>query len=315
MTAYQLVAENGPRVCQGPEKLVKCSDSLVGLPRADGMILADSNWGNAVMALFSLDPAVVSNESGTSVNADLDLWNPKNGFSPAGSTYSPAFIRAFQSAVARRETALIEFASERLRAIESGRGRFVDDEPFVVAGGGSTGPNNKLYTQDPRLMSHTRKAWPLLHGDGSVTNEVVYSVRVPQGERSLTSSLAMGALNTTVRGFLTNSAVRVSADFGFDESTVRGVDWTSTYSCPPGNVRQISVPLLALGMTAGWEYLAAETIYENAKSADKTLAFVEGATHGFSPCKRCEKTPGQFGDTIKTVYDYVDRWLSSKARF
>ena len=93
------------------------------------------------------------------------------------------------------------------------------------------------------------------------------------------------------------------------------MDWTSTYSCPPGNVEQISVPLLVMGMTAGWEYLAAETIYENAKSPDKSLAFVEGATHGFLPCTQCEKTPGQFGDTIKTLYDYVDAWLSRRARF
>jgi hypothetical protein len=163
------------------------------------------------------------------------------------------------------------------------------------------GPNNKLYTQDPRLMSHTRNAWPLLHADGPVTTEVVRSVRLPQGDRSLTSNLAMGALNTTVRAFLTDSAVRVSADFGFDESTVRGVDLTSTYSCPPGNVKQIGVPLLVMGMTAGWEYLAAETIYENAKSPDKTLAFVEGATHGSFPRKQCEKTPGQFGDRVKTL--------------
>ena len=315
MTAYQLVAENGPRACQGAEKLVKCPDDLTGLPRADGIILADSNWGNAVMALFSLDPAVVSNDSGTTVNPDLDLWNPKNGFSPAGSTYSPEFIRTFQRAVGKRETALIRMASERLAAVEAGKGRFLDDEPFVVAGGGSMGPNNKLFAQDPRLMSHTRKAWPLLHAGGSVTQEVVHSVRVPQGARSLTPNLAMGALNTTVRGFLTNSAVRVSEDFGFDESTVRGVDWTSTYSCPPGNVEQISVPLLVMGMTAGWEYLAAETIYENAKSPDKSLAFVDGATHGFFPCAQCEKTPGQFGDTIKTLYDYVDTWLSRRARF
>jgi hypothetical protein len=26
-------------------------------------------------------------------------------------------------------------------------------------------------------------------------------------------------------------------------------------------------------------------------------------------------SPGQFGDTIKTVYDYADRWLSQKGRF
>jgi len=315
MTAYQLVAENGPGVCQGAERLVKCSDDLAGLPAADGIVLADSNWGNAVMALFSLDPAVVASDSGMAVNPDLDLWNPKNGFDPAGSKYRPEFVRAFQRAVAKRENDLIRTASGRLAAIESGKGRFVDDEPFLVPGGASAAMNNKLYAQDTRLMSRTRKAWPLLHADGSVSNEVIRSVRVPQGATSSTSSFGMGALNTTVRGFLTNHAVRVSDEFGFDESTVRGVEWTSTYSCPPGNVQHITVPLLVVGMTGSWEYLAAETIYEQAKSADKRLAFVEGASHVFSTCKACEKTPGQFGDTMKTFYDHVDRWLSEPGRF
>ncbi len=315
MTAYQAVAENGPSVCQGPEKIVKCDDGLAGLPAADGMVLADSNWGNAAMALFSIDPAVIGNDSGMTVRPELDLWNPRNGFDRAGSNYGPEFVRRFQSAVAAKERELIKAALARLAAIEAGKGRFADDEPFLVPGGGSTGPNNKLFAQDTRLMSHTRKAWPLLHAGGSTTNEVVHTVRVPQGAESLTSSLGRGALNTTVRSFLTNSAIRVSDDFGFDESTVRGVDWSSSYSSPPGNVKDISVPLLVMGMTGGWEYLASETIYENARSSDKTLAFVEGASHGFTTCRQCEKTPGQFGDTLKTVYDYVDRWLSQKGRF
>jgi pimeloyl-ACP methyl ester carboxylesterase len=315
MTAYQLVAENGPKACQGPEKIVKCADSLAGLPPADGVILADSNWGNAAMALFSLDPAVLSNESGMTVSPDLDLWNPRNGFNPAGSNYSQEFVRRFQSAVAKRENELIKTALDRLAAIEAGKGRFADDEPFVVSGAGSLGPNNKLFAQDTRLMSHTKEAWPLLHADGSITTETVRTVRLPQGAKSLTPSLNPGALNKTVRSFLTDSAIRVTDDFGYDESSVRGVEWTSSYSSPPGNVESITVPLLLMGMTGGYEYLAHETIYEHARSSDKTLVFVEGATHNFSPCKQCEKTPGQFGDTVKTLYDYVDKWLSQKGRF
>ena len=61
------------------------------------------------------------------------------------------------------------------------------------------------------------------------------------------------------------------------------------------------------------------TIYysfkSNAKSADKTIAFVEGANHGYTTCTRCEKTPGQFGDTLETTYDYIDGWLSKSGRF
>jgi len=74
-------------------------------------------------------------------------------------------------------------------------------------------------------------------------------------------------------------------------------------------------PAAGHGHDGHWEYLAAETIYEHAGSSDKTLAFVEGATHMFTTCKQCEKSPGQFADTLKTFYDDVDTWLSQKGRF
>jgi cytidine deaminase len=96
---------------------------------------------------------------------------------------------------------------------------------------------------------------------------------------------------------------------------MRGVDWRSSYTAPPGNVQGISVPLLTIGMTGHWEFLAAEQIHEKAGSADKTIAFVEGATHVFTPCTRCERAPGEFGDTLKTTYDYVDAWLDKPGRF
>ena len=58
MTLYESVAENGPSVCQGPEKLVQCGNELAGLAPADGLILVDAHPGNPVNALRSLNPAV-----------------------------------------------------------------------------------------------------------------------------------------------------------------------------------------------------------------------------------------------------------------
>jgi len=164
-------------------------------------------------------------------------------------------------------------------------------------------------------LSHTRKAWPLLRPDGTVVTQIVRTVRLPENATPETPSMARGALKTTVKGFLTSYSIRVTDDYGYDEDTVHGVDWTSTYSSNPGNAEGITVPLLILGMTGHWEYAAAEEIHDHAKSADKTLAYVEGATHGYSTCTKCEKTPGQFGNTMKTTYDYVDGWLSKKGRF
>jgi hypothetical protein len=316
MSGYQDIAENGVKACQGPEKIFKCPNSLAGLPPADGVMLIDANFGQAEMALFSLDPAVTNTDTGKDLNPDLDLFNPKNGFNPAGSSYSREFIHKFQSAEGKAENDLIKRAQERLAAIKSGSGRYSDDEPFIIAGANSQGGNNRLFTQDIRLMSHTRKPWPLLRSDGTAVTQIVNSVRLAENSTSLSPSMARGALKTTVRGFLNNFAIRVTDDYGYDEDTVHGVDWTSTYASNPGNIEGITVPLLIVGMTGHWEYAAAETIFEHAnKAPDKTLAYVEGAQHGYSTCTKCEKVPGQFGDTQKTTYNYVDGWLSKSGRF
>jgi len=314
MSAYQNIAENGLKACQGPEKVYKCSDRLSDIPPADGVMLVDSNWGLAGVMLFSLDPSVTDESSGRSIDPDLNLFNPKNGFNPNGSTYSAEFIHRFQSAVSKRNNFIVNSALDRLALINAGKGLYSDDEPFVVPGGILFGFNNKLFAQDIRLMSHTKKAWPLVHADGSITNEIVHSVRVAEAGANTTPTLR-GAVRGTVRTFLTTFAIRTTGAYGFDEDSVRGVDWSSNYGCPVGNAPGISVPMLVMGMTGHWEYLAAEDIYEAARTSDKTVAFVEGASHIYSTCKQCEKTSGQYGDTTKTTYDYIDGWLSKKGRF
>lgn len=315
MSAYQNAAENGVEVFQGPEKLIKCSD-LGKLPPADGVMLLDSNYGNGVMTLLSLDPAVTSEDSGNQLDPELDLFNPANGYNPQGSTYSDEFIRKYQQAQGARNNRLINAALERLHALESGKGKFADDEPFIIPGGAQNAFNNKLFPQDIRLLSRTRKAWPLLHADGSITTQIIPCVRRPKNDKSFTSSYRAGAIRSTVRTYLNSSAVRTTADYGYNEDSMFGVDWLSSYNCTPGNMMGVSAPTLLMGMTGGYEFLAAEIIHEDTpKIADKTIAFVEGASHGFFPARECEQYPGQFGDTVKSMFDYVDRWLGQSGRF
>jgi pimeloyl-ACP methyl ester carboxylesterase len=310
MSAYQHIAENGIKFFRGPEKLSLCSAELSDVPGADGVMLLDSNFGIAAMSLFSLDPAVIDEDDGQRLDEDLNLFNPVNGFSPEGSSYPDEFIKKFQQAQGERNTRLINKAFERLRVIEGGKGRYADDEPFIIPGAEQGFLNNKLYAQDIRLMSHTRKEWPLLKADGDIVTEIVRSLRKPENPRSLTGLYHEGALITTVRNYLNSYAVRIGDDYGYNEDSVYGIDWSSAYSCVPGNIRGVTVPLLIMGMTGNWEYLASETIYENAGSKDKTLVFVEGASHLFTPAVQCERFPGEFGDTQKRVFDYVDEWLS-----
>lgn len=314
MTAYQDTAENGVAACQEAVNIYKCSNSLAGMPPADGVILGDANFGIANDVLTAIDPSINMDNGMKIVNPDLDMFNPKNGFNPAGSHYSPEFIHKFLAAQGKRNNEMVDLALQRYALIKSGKGNYSDDEPFIIAGALFT--QNKLYTSDLSLLSHTQKPWPLLHADGSTTTEIVHSVRVPTTTANTSHLLLGAALKTTVLGYLSTYAIRVTDDYGYGEATTEtGVIWRSSRGSNPGNAEGITVPFLTMGMTGSFEMGSAETIHNHVKSSDKTLVYVEGATHVYTPCKKCEKTPGQFGDTVKTVYDYADKWLSKPGRF
>ena len=311
MTSYQNIAENGVKVCQDDAKIYKCPNTLAGLPPADGVILGDANWGLPIITLLGIDPAV-SNDNGMKLNPELDMFNPRNGFNPAGSHYTQEFIHRFEVAQGKRNNAMVDLALDRLAAIRAGKGAYSDNEPFFIAGASFT--NHLIFATDMSLFSHTQKPWPLLHADGSITTEVVKSLRIPELKESPTHSMK-SALKTTVTGYLRTYAIRVSDDFGYDSTGMHGVEWKSSWASPPGNAEGISVPFLTMGMTGSYESSMAETFENHLKSADKTLVYVEGASHGYGTCKKCEQTPGQFGDTVTTIYDYADGWLSKSSRF
>ena len=306
MSAYQSVAENGVKVFQGDEMFYKLPD-IGEQPAADGVMLLDSNWGNGTMTLLSLDPAVVDETNGYCIDPELDLFNPANGFDPEGSTYSDEFIAKFQKAQGERMNRLIMKAVKRLEAVQAGRGLFADDEPFLVPAGNQMVPNNRLFPQDIRLLSHTKNEHLLLHKDGVQSTEIVRSLRLPRGGHPVTDRYNM-AITTSLKVFLSNSILWTNG-FHYDDTSLYGADFSRSWCCTPGNMTHVSAPLLVMGMTGGYESMAAEMIWEAAPSTDKTLAYVEGATHNFYPNKEAEKFPGQFGDTIKTMCDYIDTWL------
>jgi hypothetical protein len=310
MSGYQAIAENGSQIFQGPDYIYPYPFSEE-LPPADGIMYLDSNYGNAVMQLFSIDPAVADEKSGKMIHPDLDLFRTENGFRMGGCRYDREFVNKFQREQSRRNCELIEYALNRQLLLDFGNGLYEDDEPMIIPGSAGGFYNNKLYAQDVSLMSRTRREHLLLHGDGSRTREIIRCRRAPRNFESRTPFYREGARTLSVRSFLSTFAVRTEKDYGFDEDHVWGIEWESTYNTVPGNTKYIHVPVLVLGMAAGWEFLASETIYEYAESTDKTIAFVEGARHSFVPAKHQEAYPGEFGDTVKTIHDYVDEWLSA----
>lgn len=312
MTAYQLVAEKGKAAFEG--KLYNdWNDKLAGLPKADGVMLLDANFGNSLMTLLSLDANIGKQNEGMNETGRFNLKDPANGYVAGGnSVYNDAFVASYNQAQRNRLQTLMTKANERLSKIEAGKGQFADDEPFVVAGAAQMRFYNKLFPQDLSLLAHTKKTWPVIKADGSVKKEVVKSVRAPFGIIGSSERLT-ASLNTTVRGFLSTCAITTDDDFRVNADGLQGVHWNSNINSPIGNIEGVTVPSLFMGMTGSYEYLAAEEIYNHSASTDKTIAFVEGAGHNFTPEREAEKyNKTSYGDTVKKLFDYVDNWLNER---
>lgn len=310
MSCYQAVAENGPEVFRDPHRIVPMGE-VPDLIAADGVMLIDSNFGNGVMTLISLEPGIQDESAGANYDRRYDGSLPENGFRPDGSThYTEAFKTEFFAVQAGRQQKLIASALERLKAIERHQGKFWDDEPMLIPGGNQIAPCNKLINEDLSLLAHTKGTYDLLHGDGTVSHQVIPSVRKAKGGKNPTPFFGMAASIVTVRSYLSSKCVRTTEDFRICEDGITGIDYDSSFCCTPGNVKHIHAPLLIMGMTAGYEFMASEIIWQNAASLDKTIAFVEGAAHMLVTDHNAEQFPGQFGDAAGVLFDYIAAWLN-----
>jgi pimeloyl-ACP methyl ester carboxylesterase len=304
VSLYGGVAEQGPAICSGPEKIYPCkTKGLAGLARIDGLVLLDATLG-AFHQMSAIDPAIA--EGGR--KAALDMFDPANGYNPAArrATYSPAFAARFYAAQAADNARIVAHALARLSAIEHGKADYVDDEPLVIRGMGVRASGARLYQPDIAFAAHTRQPHLLLRADGTDGMAVIRSVRAPAGKSAddALRSLDTMAQNTTVRRFLAASAIRTGPDYAITADNIVGVDWKSAYNSTPAMAEGVTVPSLVMTMTCHYLVMPGEIIFDHLAASDKTYVAVDGATHGFAPCKP------EYGDTTARTFDYLDRWLS-----
>ncbi len=184
MLFYQNVAENGPGVCQGPEKIIPCDDTnLHNLPKADGVILRDAHLGDALATFTNVDPAIHNNACEPRQPA-FDMFAEANGYDLAtdAATYSKQFNKTFTTHQAIRNKDILNEALRLLRKkIKDTRdpSQLGDDIPFTVIGS----QNARLWQPDISLLKYTKRAHTLLARDGTRPVQIIESVRVPAGER------------------------------------------------------------------------------------------------------------------------------------
>jgi hypothetical protein len=305
MTYYQAVAENGPSYCQGPNKLIQCSNNLAGLIPADGIILNDAHPGNTINALRSFNGAVRTEHHPEALNARLDPFNPKNGYNPNGcSTYSKDFQNRYFKAQADRMNGLIDEALQKLRQIEASDDP-TDNAPFIIV----RGDNARLLELDPSIHHSTVNPQKLLKNDGSIVKQIVESVRICQpGDAEDNASFNDGTRFVTVRSFLGANAIR-STD------SMDGIDACSSNNSTVCAVQRISVPILIVASGGHYFIRDGEIHYELSASADKDFIVTEGAAHTGPPCTPCETFPGQYANSAVNQMNYMVNWLNAPGRF
>ena len=137
------------------------------------------------------------------------------------------------------------------------------------------------------------------------------------GEPSLTArtnaSYADGAVTYTVQSWLSSNALKIDPErYTVTADSIEGIDWNSSNTSTPANMEGVHVPVLIMSMTGHYWMVPSEIFLQHAASQDKQLVFVEGASHNLTTCTACEQFAGQYGDTVKTTFDYVAGWLRER---
>lgn len=284
MSLYQNVAENGNAVFAGEKKLYKFlgffekdGKTPRRLPKGEGLIFRNPICGLATTFLNRLDPSI-TDEVKVKRDPALDLYNLANGYDPKTETasYSKAFIDKFEHAQAARMNRLIDTVLTGQTLTKSGEGPYSDGGIILVPG-----TRARLMYTDMHLGNGVGKY--LILPENVV--DVPKHDRAPGhyslfGDTPDRNNSVEGVMIHTYNSFLSAHAIR--ATYINPQATHLsewGVDVESTNSTTVGNMVHVSAPWILFAGTADDKINVAELIYNEAKSKDKKIIILRGATH------------------------------------
>ena len=296
---YQALAEKGPGICKGPNKIVECPDDpgLIG-PPADAIVFRDTHPGNPMNRLRSANPAVTNEADAATLDDSLNPFLEKNGYNPRGcSSFSEDFQKRYFEGQSARMNRLVEQALKMRAGMAAGRYFPVDDAPFVAHRNGA-----RLVQLDRNIDGKTHSPRKLVRDDGSIATEIVATVRpcVPQIKEA--DATYAESIDVTVKSFLGAGAIR-------SKHAMTDIDHCSSNNSTTCMVQYITAPTLVLAAQGHYFIRDNEEIYEKSASRAKDFAVIAGATHGMGNCARCEGAP--YKNVRTNFYDYIAKWLNT----
>ena len=305
MSLYQAIAEKGKGVCDRPGMFSTCAKEDYGtLVPADAMVFPDAHPGNPVQTLRSLNPSVTIENGRKTVIPELDLYSPANGYNPNGaSTYSQAFMDRYYKAQSAKMNELIAKVQATQARIAAGDYPYNDDDLIFLPGG-----NAVIAHAAPKLapeMISTRRPAKFMRNDGTVVTQMVTSVMVPDEDLAAGARSFDGTAVHKLSTFMSSVAVR-------SNDSLLDIDYCSTINSTTCAVGSIEVPSLFMAM-GGYKFIRDhEIMVEKSAARDKDFVVIAGALHGYEACKRCERTPGEYGNSTKNMFDYIRDWTNTR---
>jgi hypothetical protein len=330
MAFYANASENGAGPCSSPQRILPCDrTNLVDaqgrnrLAPVDALILDDPHLGDALASFTYMDPAITNPALPGLRDPQLDMFSAANGYpgdeqaeAPhfKGAKYSEAFRQRFFAAQAARNAAVLKQAQDLLAKVKTGAPSVYPDGALITIPGAAAA---RLWQADLELLKCTKRAHTFLTRDGrkDVSPGPVCSVRIPSASFEAANSVE-SIYHVPVNVWLGAHALRTNGPYRQTINDITGIDYESSNTSSVANLKTFTKPLLLVAHSAHYFLTTTETIFDNAKSADKTFAITEGATHGGDGCGPCAQAMGlprdHFGDAAARTYDFMDEWLDKR---
>lgn len=261
------------------------------LPPMDGYIALAAHKGEGLSLLTRFDPAVVDESDALLSDSSLDMFDPRNGYRqpPESSRYSPEFRTHYAAAQMERAKRLDAKAFAILDRQRRARQRMQSPDFGKLDAVEQALTRRAAYHE--QYMTVYRTAARLSLTDLSI-DPSDRQVGVVGSSDPETGNYSPGGLSAVItpRAYLSTWSP-ISSRMKTDE-----------------NLAKITIPTLVMGGTSDTNVTPTANIrstFEASGAKDKTIAFVKGASHWFTPVE-----PAAGGkDTLEEAARVIFEWL------
>jgi pimeloyl-ACP methyl ester carboxylesterase len=261
------------------------------LPPFAAYVSLAAHKGEGRNVLAWLDPSVVDETDPLTTEWTLDMYDARNGYQkpPESSKYSPEFVARYREAQRARAQRLDAKAYAIIDRQQRARAQMKAAD-FQRLDATAQMAIRRAAEMDEYMIIYRTAADPLMADlslDPSDRKVGIFALRDPE-----LGNYAEGGIGRvmTARGFL---------------STRSGL---STRMLLDENLAKITVPTLVIGATADNSVPGLGTIrtsYEACAAKDKTLVWVKGADHGFTPVEPIAGGRDTQAEAARVVLDWL----------